>query len=267
MKKSIKYHLVGLLTLILVKAHFGFGQVDQDHKLEYDHILLFVSDHALKDSLDRIFTPAEKLTTVHKSQGTIGYYYLFYNTYIELLFLQDTTIAKANKENFGSDYLSRWIQDDSHCPIGFGMRMTLWDTSTVTTNFHKYQSSDSPDGEYYLMSKNNNDLSKPFVYVSQPHRAYESLESLKEIDERPEEIRNDLKNYLTHRNNLKRISQIIYSHTDESKVEGNMKILQDNTIIDTEKSNSTSLTLVFDNGRNGKKELMLNDQIQLIIKY
>jgi hypothetical protein len=267
MSKSNKYHVVGLLSIILLITNFGYGQVAKDHKLEYDHILLFVRDYALKDSLDRIFTPAEKLTTEHKSQGTIGYYYLFYNTYIELLFLQDTINAKANKDNFGSDYLSRWKQDESHCPIGFGMLMTPWDTSTINANFHKYQSNDSPNGEYYLMSKNNNDISKPLVYVSQPHRAYKALESLKEIDERPEEIRDDLKKYLTHRKNIKKISQIIYSHTDESKVEGNLKILQETTIIDVKKSNTTSLTLVFDKGRNRQKEFMLNDQIKLIVKY
>jgi hypothetical protein len=267
MSKSNKYHVVGLLSIVLLITNFGYGQVAKDHKLEYDHILLFVSDYAIKDSLDRIFTPAEKLTTEHKSQGTIGYYYLFYNTYMELLFLQDTINAKANKENFGSDYLSRWTQDKSHCPIGFGMLMTPWDTSTINVNFHKYQSSDSPNDEYYLMSKNNNDLSKPFIYISQPDRAYKSLESLEDIDERPEEIRDELKKYLTHSKNLKKISRIIYSYAGVSEVEGNMNILQESKIIDVQKSNSTSLTLIFDNGRNEQKEFMINDQIKLIIEY
>jgi hypothetical protein len=267
MTRSIKYHLTGLLTFILLLGHSSYGQETLNSNLEFDHILLFVSNDALKDSLDKIFTPAEKLTTEHRNQGTIGYYYLFYNTYIELLFLQDSTNAKLNKDNFGSDYLLRWSKNERYCPIGFGMLMSLWDTITENKNFHKYQSSDSSDNEYYLMSNYNKDLSKPFIYISQPHRAYKSLESLEEIDERPEEIRDDLKKYLTHKSNVRRITQIIYSYINESKDEGNMKILQESTIIDVERSHSTSITLVFDNGRNKKMELILNDQTKLIIKY
>lgn len=264
MTKSIKCHLVVNLILTLLLANSGYGQNNSDQNLEYDHILLFASDYALKDSLDRIFTPAEKLTTEHKSQGTIGYYYLFYNTYIELLFLQDTTIAKINKNNFGSDYLSRWIPHESHCPIGFGMLMNPWDTTLENTDFHKYVSNDSRNNEYYLMSKYNSNLSQPLIYVSMPHSAYKPVES---IDERPKEIRSDLKKYLTHKSQVKRISKIIYSYSGENKDNGNMKILQKNSSVQVERSDSSSLTIIFDNERNKQKELTLNDQTKLIIKY
>lgn len=267
MTKLIKYHLVKLLTLILLSANFGYGQDASDQKLEFDHILLFVSDYAIKDSLDRIFTPAEKLTTKHKSQGTIGYYYLFYNTYIELLFLQDTTNAKLNKANFGSDYLSRWNQCESHCPFGFGMLLSPWDTSIENKDFHKYESNDSHNDEYYLMSNYNSNLSQPLIYVSMPNRAYKSVESLDEIDERPKEMRSDLKEYLTHESQVKRISKIIYSYPSEKNDNGNRRILQKKSSIHVEISDSTSLTLVFDNERNKQKELRLNDHTKLIIKY
>lgn len=267
MIKSIKYHWVWLLAMLLLLANFGCIPANQDHKLKYDHILFFVNDYALKDSLDAFFTPAEKLTTEHKSQGTIGYYYLFYNTYIELLFLADTTVAKENKANFGSDYLLRWIQDEQFCPVGFGMQMTPWDTTAIHLNFHKYQSKDSPEGEYYLMSKDNNDPSQPFIYISQPHRAYQSLASLEDIEERDEEIRDDLRKYLTHKRDLKKITQIIYAYTNENKLEGNLTILLESSMVDVVKSNSASITLVFDNQRNEQKEWMLNNQTRLIIQY
>ncbi|MCC5919015.1 MAG: hypothetical protein JJU02_16995 [Cryomorphaceae bacterium] len=267
MTKPRKHLLTGLFTFMLLLGHAGYGQDTLKSNLEFDHILLFVNNEALKDSLDKIFTPAEKLTTEHKNQGTIGYYYLFYNTYIELIFLQDSINAKLNTDNFGSDYLLRWSGDKGYCPIGFGMLMPHWDTIAANNNFHKYQSSDSPNDEYYLMSYYNNDLSKPFIYISQPHRAYKSLESFEDIDERPDEIRDDLKKYLSHRIPVRRISQIIYSHMNENKDEGNMKILQESTIIDLEKSNVTSLTLVFDKGRNEQKEFILNDQTKLIFKF
>jgi hypothetical protein len=267
MAASTKSHLTGLIVFFLVLGDSTYGQHTMNPKLEFDHILLFVHNHSLKDSLDEIFTPAEKLTTQHKNQGTIGYYYLFYNTYVELLFLQDSIHAQRNVENFGSDYVSRWSQNQRYCPIGFGMLMSPWDTNTQNIHFHKYPNRDSPGNEYYLMSEYNHDLSKPFIYISQPHRAYKSLETLHEIDHRPEEIREDLRSYLTHKNQVRRISRIIYSYSTESHSEGNLKFLKENPMIVVSKSGSDSLTLEFDNGQNGQKAFMLNDHTTLIIKY
>lgn len=267
MINSIKYHIVSLILFILLKIPASYSQDASKTNLKFDHIVLFVNNDALKDSLDKFFTPAEKLTTEHRSQGTIGYYYLFYNTFIELLFLADSTKALQNTDYFGSDYVSRWARDEGNCPIGFGMLMSPWDTSLVNTDFHKYQSNDSPDDEYYLMSNYNNDLSQPLIYVSMPHRAYKSLKSLEEIDQRPEEIRNDLEKYLTHSSRVKNLSQITYSFSNENRNRRNTKILKANSKIKIERADSTYLTLVFDNRRKNRKEFKLNEQTKLIINY
>lgn len=264
---SINYYIASLVLFILLAIHASCGQNYSKTNLEFDHIVFFVNNDALKDSLDKFFTPAEKLTTEHESQGTIGYYYLFYNTYLELLFLEDSTNALHNTDNFGSDYLPRWAKDDGSCPIGFGMIMSPWDTSLANKNFHKYQSSDSPDDEYYLMSNYNNDIAQPLIYVSMPYRAYKSLKSLEEIDQRPEEIRNDLKKYLSHSSHVKNISQIIYSYPNENKNRRNMKLLEENSKIQVERADTTSLILVFDNKRKKREEFKLNEQTKLIINY
>ena len=105
------------------------------------------------------------------------------------------------------------------------------------------------------------------IYISQPHRAYQSLASLEDVEERDEEIRDDLRKYLTHKRDLKKITQIIYAYTNENKLEGNLTILQESSMVDVVKSNSASITLVFDNQRNEQKEWMLNNQTRLIIQY
>jgi hypothetical protein len=267
MKPSLKLSLLEIVAICLLINYSAHGQDTIQHKLEYDHILLFVNDVALKDSLDTIFTPAEKLTTEHKTQGTIGYYYLFYNTYIELLFLEDSVKAKVNVENFGSDYLSRWIQDEGHSPVGFGMLMIPWPKSKINAGYHTYESSDTPNGEFYLMSNYNKDLAEPMIYISSPNRAYDSIEALEDINEHPEEIRHDLQRYLTHKKDLKRISKIIYTYQGERTINKNTQILQESEMIEVERSNSNSLTLVFDEGTNNQKEFMLTDEIKLIIQY
>ncbi len=236
-------------------------------KLKYDHILLFVNNEELKDSLDKIFTPAEKLTSIHTSQGTQGYYYLFYNTYIELLFLTDSAKAHLNQENFGSNYIKRWEGSKANCPVGFGMMMTRWDSAIADTGFHKYISDDSPEGEYYLMSHYNVDASQPLIYVSQPHRAYQSLQSLDEVNLRPKEIREDLRNYLIHNSGVKALSHITYSSTQGPTAESNLKILDARPVIKVESSATTTLTMMFDGGNNQQKEFVLNDNTRLLIKY
>lgn len=264
MRKSI-YHYFLLIFVLL--AGPGYGQSAEKPKLEFDHILIFTRDHALKDSLDKIFTPAEKLTTEHTHQGTIGHYYLFYNTYIELLFLTDSTRASENVNNFGSDYVKRWEESGPFCPIGFGMLMTRWPKTIENLPFRKYQSSDSPDGEYYLMSEYNNDPSQPMIYVSMPKRAYESLDSIQEVMQRPEEIRADLRKYLTHDSGVKSISQIIYTYTKENEAHGNLDILKNSPGVEVKSSESASLTLVFDSHGNQQKQLLLNNGTKLILKY
>ncbi len=259
MIRSFKNIFAIILALVLI-SHQGCGQENWDSNLDFDHILLFVSDEAIKDSLAKIFTPADKLTTEHKSQGTIGYYYLFFNTYIELLFLQDSAQANLNQTNFGSDYVTRWTKN----PIGFGMIINPADT---LKDFHVYRSADAPVGEFYLMSKHNNELSQPFVYVSQPKRAYKAINSLEDINQRPKEIREDLRHYLTHKSKAKRLTQIIYTHTDGDEFVGNLKLLEESPLIQIKKSYLTSITLVFDNGNEGTKEYSLGDQAKLVINY
>jgi hypothetical protein len=262
MIQSLKNILTVLLTFT-VFLHTVHGQDATKPDLKFDHILLFVSDHAIKDSIDQIFTPAEKLTTQHTNQGTIGYYYLFYNTYIELLFLDDSMKVNQNKANFGSDYLVRWSEN----PVAFGMAMTSWDTNGIKKDFHIYRSDDSPPEEYYLMSQYNNDPSRPLIYISQPHRAYQPLDSIEEVNQRPEEIREDLRKYLTHKNQVRGLTEILYSCADEKDNEGNMRILQESPSIEVKKSDLTSITLAFDGNKGERKAFMINDQTKLILEY
>lgn len=239
---------------------------DKNPELKFDHIVLFASNMALKDSLDRYFTPAEKLTTRHPNQGTKGYYYLFYNTYIELLFLEDSIKASENRERFGSDYLLRWSNRQENNPIGFGMIYPAWDTTLIKNQFHVYHSLDSREDEYYLMAKSNTEPGHPLVYISMPERSYKSIDSIKEIDSKPLEIREDLRRYLTHPSKAKRLNQVTYQSSVSDK-EGNLKLLKGIPSIQLAKGDSTVLNLVFDQGDIGTCEIMINPTTRLSIKF
>ena len=186
------------VILLLLLSSMAFCQDTKPPSLHFDHIVIFVSNDDLKRSLDQFFTPAEKLTTAHKNQGTTGHYYLFYNTYIELLYLTDSAKARINQDLFGSDYVGRWSGKEDVSPIAFGMNMMPWDTAFANANYHKYQSFDAAPDEYYLMSRQNSDLSSPLIYVSMPNRAYQAINSMEDVEDRPAEIRDDMRKYLTH---------------------------------------------------------------------
>jgi hypothetical protein len=260
--------IVMVLFLCLIASTFSCKESSKQPGLKYDHIILFTNNPALKDSLDLLFTPAEKLTTEHPSQGTIGYYYLFYNTYLELLYLKDSAVVLRNKSNFGSDYLSRWDQQNEVCPVGFGLSLTPWDSIGLNENFKVYQSDDAPKGEYYMMSKYNNALTDPLLYVSLPHRRYQPVKSLDDIKHKPPEIQNDLRNYLSHSSGVKNLIQINYAYPRKSKDAGNLRLLNDISTIEMKPADQPSLTLCFDHEEHKKQmKLPLTNQFNLIIQY
>lgn len=252
--------------LLLFISFCAKAQPQTQAKFRYDHIILFTTDIYLKDSLDRIFTPAQKLTTKHTKQGTIGHYYLFYNTYIELLYLEDSAVAKNNAVKFGSNYLSRWKPDGHATAIGFGLMAKFHSKAAASNNFHKYYSGDSPGSEYYLMSVHNKDSTQPFLYISMPHRGYESINSIQEISQRPQEIQEDLKSYLTHDSGIQSISKITYKYRAELLKSENLKLLSQTGVV-TQKSASTSLTLRFDTDQKKRKEFYINETETLILYY
>lgn len=268
MRNFTKYIILIFAFTNLLACRFTFGQNPPAVKFKFDHLVLFVNDDALKDSMDNFFTPAKKLTSEHKTQGTIGYYYLFLNTYIELLFLNDSAMAISNEEKFGSEYISRWSSGGTYCPVGFGLSMIPWDTSLVKGKFTAYQSSDTPLNEYYLMSIHNKDLNQPLIYVSMPHRNYKPFQSLEEIDRRADESkREDLKTYLTHKSKVKNLTRIVLTGSCKAAKEENIRIVDDLTGIQHQYADTASLMLEFDKGKERRRVYMLNDRMKLIINY
>lgn len=243
---------------------FAQGQSDTNSTFAFDHLVLFVSNPTLKDSLDELFTHAEKLTTTHSSQGTKGEYYLFYNTFLELLYLENADSAQANQKRFGCDYQLRWDQNADNVPVGFGLSMTPWKDDK---HFHKYVSRDAPDGDYYLMGNDNGDLTQPLVYVSTPQHNYKSLKSLDELNTRPAEIRADLAKYITHPTGVKRLTKIICTVSENGSANGNIGLLDGSAVVQFVVGDKPSITLVFDNQKTRRKSYLIDGGFELILYY
>ncbi len=266
MKAKIK---PGFFVACLVTSLMGSGQHDSSEvTFAFDHIVIFANNGNLEDSLsEAILSPAHKLRTQHMEQGTLGHYFLFYNTFIEFLYLEDTAKALANESKFGSAYTKRWETANGSCPFGFGLNPTPFDTALLGGAFNIYQSLDAPEDEFYLMSVHNKRLDQPLLYLSMPHRAYRAFTSLEEIDQRVEAYkREDLKSYLTHPGGIKKLTEVRVKLPVEKHMEGNTALLKGVGQIKIEKSETYGLTLVFDHHIQGK-EYSIQGDYELIIQY
>ncbi|MCG8328010.1 MAG: hypothetical protein MI974_10015 [Chitinophagales bacterium] len=260
-----------LLVLMMFGFFFGKTALAQEaplnSKFEFDHIVIFSQNTTIEDSLQKsILTKGDKLTTTHKTQGTLGNYYIFYNTFIEFLYLNDTLAALKNERLFKSDYTSRWENDDPICPFGFGLRLSPFDTSQTSFPLTAYHSLDSPKDEYYLMSKFNVDNEQPLIYISSPQRGYISIDSLSEVDQIFDpHVSNDFKEYLTHPSEIKNLTKVVVTVPEDVSKE-NLELLSTLRDFEIREGKGYELFLIFDNAIQGK-ELFLKEPFELTIRY
>lgn len=257
--------------LIVLGSFFGKTVLAQEapltSKFEFDHIVIFSQNTAIEDSLKKsILTKGDKLTTTHKNQGTLGNYYIFYNTFIEFLYLNDTLAAKGNEHLFKSDYTSRWENDGQICPFGFGLRLSPFDTSQTLFPLTAYHSLDSPRDEYYLMSEFNIDNGQPLIYISSPQRGYIAIDSLSEVDQIFDpHVSNDFKEYLTHPSEIKSLTKVIVTVPEGANKE-NPELLSTLRNFEIREGKDYELFLIFDDEAQGK-ELSLKEPFELTIRY
>ena len=143
------------MFLILV----GCANLPEKPKPKFDHALLFVPSTKIEQAmLEHGFHLADKLSTSHENQGTRGTYFLFLNTYLELLYLEDAAKAQQNSVNFGSNYVLRWDSNSTPNPFSLGIALDPFDSNLVQDEYSVYRSADARDEEYYLMAESNKNL-------------------------------------------------------------------------------------------------------------
>ena len=260
---------LNLLCLLMILVTFkSLSQTSFSAKeFQLDHILIFSEMEDLEYSKQQgELNYGEKLTTVHKNQGTEGHYYIFYNTFIEFLSLKDPIIAKENEARFKSNYSSRWDKSSQTCPFGFGLSLTPFDTNATSFPLQSYHSLDSPKDEYYLMSSFNADNSQPLIYVSSPQRSYTKIDSLPELDQLfKAPVLKDFKSYLSHPNGVKRLTKVIIT-LPKNIIGRNIDLLQQLPDIEVVQGNHYALTLVFDDAKQGK-EISIARSFDLRLQY
>jgi hypothetical protein len=265
-KVVIKYFINSIHIIIVAFFVSSCSSRFNQEQLEFDHLVLFVNDSSLIDSLNLYLTQAEQLSTEHKHQGTVGHYYLFYNTFLELLYLKDSSAAAKNIDRFGSNYLLRWHNKVKYCPVAIGLVSKVED-NTSFKDFEAYKSLDASADEYYLMSKYNYLIDEPMVYTSMPQRAYQSIDNLNEIEDRPKEIRDDLRRFLTHRSGAKNVTNVVLESPINYIKNGNINLLKNGNFIGVRHANQMNLRIQFDHGKAEKRRFKINKYAYLTLEF
>jgi hypothetical protein len=221
-------------------------------QLSFDHILVFCNNKSIEDSLKQYFVMAEKLSSEHKGQGTRGRYILLLNSFIELLYIADSSKIKNNEVRFRSPYLQRWNYRQA-CPFSFGLILNPYDSSGSGYPFEAYYSPDIPEGEYYLMSAGNRDQTQPMIYASEAGRATPEYENLEEMLQKTDSFkREDLRTYLQHPSGIQKLTKTILTTPETAKPGDNHEMLNTLNDIEIRKGDKYYLTLIFDEGKQGK---------------
>lgn len=242
------------ISCLLCFCHFTKAQIDNCGISKFDHIVFFVSDSSIEGKLDSILTIGEKLSTLHTHQGTLSHFYLFYNTFLELIYPVDTSAITMNSASLGSFYLNRWSFEGDVCRLGIGLINIPFDSTCA--HFHAYYSKDNPG--YYLMSKNNIHDSDVFLYSTDALHAYQSIESLEEFDSIvPAESVQDFKNYTIHPSGIQKLTKLIIHKPNEAP-SSNFDAISEFNMIEIKNSENFKYILEFDNKKQNRTLVVLD---------
>lgn len=239
----------------------------EESNLVLDHIIIFSNSALVTELVDNGMTEAKLLKTIHNGQGTVGNYFLFYNFFLEVMSKTNEQEIKDNINRFGSNYLKRWDLNSLGCNFAIGFALNPFDEKKVSFEFHKY----IPKGQtenYYIMSKGNNEIRVPSIFVTLPKYQYKSIQSLADLSRIADnEKRSTVKKYLTHKNKTKKLTKMdVLLPKSVDRDTQNIKILKNFKNVNLEYGNECQLTLEFDSF-SMQKEIRFQSSPGLIIRY
>lgn len=227
-------------------------------------VVVLAKDDALQRWLEAHLTPAKALETRHEGQGTRGRYFLFLNSFLEVLTLADADEARSNEVAFGSPYVARW-RDGHAAPIAFGLALDK--NSFASPPFEHVRYRQNEDGRGYVMASGNVDLAAPLVYASGPARAYPRRASMKEVRtiEDPSR-REEVRRYLTHACGARSLTRVIWRAPDPGTRGPNAELLRQLPELTLEHGLAHELVLEFDNAASGR-ELRFDGRPTVLLRF
>ncbi len=250
----------GVFTFLLLCVMASQAQKKDCDDFVFDHLVFFVSDTNMEQQFNRLFTLGEKLTTQHYHQGTYSHFYLFYNTFIELLYIDDSIRIKSNSAALGSKYLERWKSKAHINRLGFGLILNDFDTTCA--DLHPYYSKDNKG--HYLMSKANAKEEDVFIYASEATQQYKDITKLEDLKQhfKPPYLA-DFMQYNQHSSGITTLTKIRIALPDANQKE-NIEEISKFNLVSIEDAKTFRCILEFDTLRQGKS-LFVSEWLE--VKY
>ncbi|MEM8713854.1 MAG: hypothetical protein AAGG01_23165 [Planctomycetota bacterium] len=232
--------------------------------VQFDHVVVFASGPGLQSWLEQYFTNAEALDTRHEGQGTRGRYFLFLNSFLEVLTLEDAAEARANEGAFGSRYVERWT-DRHAAPLAVGL--TLSEESFASPPFAhvRYRTDDEEGG--YVMSEGNADLESPLVYATGPARAFPRRKSIDEVNSIEDPGRREaVRRYLTHPSGALSLTRVVWRAPTTKPSSSNAELARNLPEVTLEDSIGYELVLEFDDRISGE-EVRFEGRPSVVLRF
>jgi hypothetical protein len=232
--------------------------------LERDHIFIWVSPGAPEAAtLQKMGLHTDGTVHKHVGQGTSSKVFIFENAYLELIWVDESEVARRKSQDMGTDLLARvaWRQTGAS-PFGIGLHNRAAGGSDLPFPTKKYWAEWMKPDTFILIAESSVDLKEPFYFVVPDYLAVPSAEQLKQLlDSQPEYRRN-----FTHALGVRRLTGIQIMSNQAGKFSNTASMLSKNGVVVIKRGKSTHAELTFDGGSQ-RKAVDVRPTLPLILKY
>lgn len=212
--------------------------------MSIDHIFIFTEDHGkVADELVE-FGLTEGSNRIHVGQGTTNRKFYFGNFFLEILWVHNESEIKSEQTKPTGLWQRAEFKINNFSPFGLCI-VNSEETETLFENAFKYQPDYFPQGMVIDILKNEDQTDLPWTFRL-------PFKGQKKHENEP----------TNHRNGISTLTKAVFEH--KSNVE--------NTVFDNLKdqirfidSSRYWLNLIFDNGKQGKKQEF--EKLNLTIEY
>lgn len=268
LKRSRFFGQLFLCPLLISCWAFDGGTQSRKPKevfsLERDHIFIWVSPGAPEAArLQELGLYTDGKVHKHLGQGTSSTVFSFENAYLELIWIDETEVARRKNQEIGTDLLARaaWKQTGSS-PFGIGLHHRAAGSTDLPFPTKRYWAEWMKPDTFISIAESSVNLKEPFYFVVPDYLAVPSAEQLKLLLKSQPDYR---KNF-THALGVRRLTGIKIVCNPAGKFSETASMLAKNGVVVVKRGKSSHAELTFDGGSQGKA-LDVRPTLPLILKY
>ncbi len=251
-----------LLIFLAVSSTAGSlpgGTIEAQFPLELDHVFVWVTKGAPEASaLQQAGLQLQPETHQHHGQGTASKIFIFENVYLELIWIEDETVAAKNATRSGIDMLTRarWKQTGAS-PFGVGLHRATGNSAELPFPVRHYWAEWMQPNTIIEFAQSVTNTSEPMYFVVPEYLSVGSPATQARLKEKLQGSAHKLG--VSRLTNLKIV-------TTGSRLTSTSEALTRGGIVTIERGTKAVAELTFDGARQNKT-LDLRTKLPLVLKY